>query len=122
MLATARRKLYALLEYPASVRQNIMICLEYGFVRLDCLIAFSMYSWKMSQITLSADLFFSVDISKQQQQTRMSIRFHAGMGVLWLVVMLLLLDVVGDWWASISISGSSAAAAGEAVSCNRNIN
>jgi len=42
---------------------------------------------QMSQKTLSADLFFSVDIIKEQQQTRIRIRFHAGMGVLWLVGM-----------------------------------
>ena len=89
---------------------------------LDCLIVFSMYIWKMSQRTHSANLFCSVDISKEQQKTRIRISLHAGIGVVWLVVMLLLLDVVGDWWASISISGSAAVAAGEAVSCNRNLN
>ena len=62
----------------------------------------------MSPITLSADVFLTLDRSKEQQQTRVNTRFKAEAKVLRLVmVVVLLMTDVGC--GIISTSGSAAA-------------
>jgi len=52
---------FALCQY---VQQFAWSC----FLRLDCLIVFSMHGWKMSQITLSADLLLVLISAKNNNE------------------------------------------------------